>query len=194
MLHISVDDDPSIIGLWPNAPGAKKGHTLLGPCGFTPLKPIGLSTFIVSIIRFEYFSPRIYDFGVDDPWKPLPGTKCSMFPGLCGTQSLRIFQHGTSQLWVASTTMILSAPWNRRASTVENNHVGWTIVKRVIISYNYFPESDFSGNTKTQLALIDFQLEKFRASAVMVLHSQQLQIISDKSQNYQISQYQIWKD
>ena len=32
--------------------------------------------------------------------------------------------------------------------------------------------SDFSANTKTQLALIDFQLEKFRASAIMVLHSQ----------------------
>ena len=49
---------------------------------------------------------------------------------------------------------------------------GWTDDKRVQKRNNYFPESDFSANTKTQLALIDVQLEKFRASAIMVLHSQ----------------------
>ena len=36
-------------------------------------------------------------------------------------------------------------------------------------SYNYFPESEFSANTKSQLALIDFKPEKSRASAIMVL-------------------------
>ena len=37
------------------------------------------------------------------------------------------------------------------------------------IIINYFPESDFSANTKSQLALIDFKLEMSRASAIMVL-------------------------
>ena len=70
---------------------------------------------------------------------------------------------GTVQPWIIVETC---------SAVNQFNDVGWTIVKRGWNSNNYFPESDFWANTKTQLALIDFQLEKFRASAIMVLHSQ----------------------